>query len=325
LPLEKMPDTWPAAFGNGTPNARSGTNVLWYCEKRGINVRFNEFDQRTYVHHNGRWIEMTDAVIRAVMVEMHDAGCLSAKNLVSEMLHHLGARNRVHPVREYVNSLTWDRKRRLPKLLPYYLTAEDTPLNRAMGQAWMIAAVRRVRQPGVKFDYILTLQGEQGSGKSTFFRILAGDDWFNDSLEIGVSAKEVIENASGSWIVELAELSSMSRREVEEVKKFTTIQADRARTAWARVAEMVPRQFVFGATVNRAEFLIDDTGNRRFWVAAVGQTRENELRRDRDQLWAEAAHLEDQGQPHTIPDELWTEVAAVNERHMVQDPLADMA
>src|SRR5262249_34427533 len=131
LPLEKMPDTWPAAFGNGTPNARSGTNVLWYCEKRGINVRFNEFDQRTYVHHNGRWMEMTDAVIRAVMVEMHDAGCLSAKNLVSEMLHHLGARNRVHPVREYVNSLTWDRKRRLPKLLPYYLRAEDNPLNRA--------------------------------------------------------------------------------------------------------------------------------------------------------------------------------------------------
>lgn len=284
-----------------------------------------EFDQRTYVRHNGRWEEMTDAAIRAVMVEMHDAGCLSSKNLVSEMLHHLGARNRVHPVSEYLSSLTWDKKRRLPTLLPFYLRAEDTSVNRAMGEAWMIAAVRRVRQPGVKFDYILTLQGEQGSGKSTFFRILAGDDWFNDSLEIGVSAKEVIENASGSWIIELAELSSMSKREVEEVKKFASIQFDRARTAWARVAEMVPRQFVFGATVNRAEFLIDDTGNRRFWVTAVGRTRESELGKDRDQLWAEAAHLESLGQPHNIPDDLWTDVAAVNERHMVHDPVADNA
>src|SRR5262249_15873658 len=176
--------------------------------------------------------------------------------LVSEALHHLGARNRVHPVREYLDSLKWDGSKRLKKLLPFYLRAQDTPLNRAMGKAWMIAAVRRGRQPGVKFDYILTLQGEQGSGKSTFFHAVAGDEWFNDSLKIVVSAKEVIENASGSWIVELAELSSMSKREVEEVKKFTSVQADRARTAWARVAEMVPRQFVFGATVNRAEFLI---------------------------------------------------------------------
>jgi predicted P-loop ATPase len=256
---------------------------------------------------------------------MHDAGCPTPKGLVSEILHHIGAKNRVHPVREYLDGLEWDGKKRLHGLVPYYLRAQDSPLNRAMGKAWMIAAVRRVRQPGVKFDYILTLQGEQGSGKSTFFRILAGDDWFNDSLEIGVSAKEVIENASGSWIIELAELSSMSRREVEEVKKFASIQADRARTAWARVAEMVPRQFVFGATVNRAEFLIDDTGNRRFWVAAVGRTREAELRSDRDQLWAEAAHCEAQNESHNIRDELWEEVTRVNEKHLVHDPVADAA
>ena len=325
LPLKKITDTWPATVGKGTPDTRSGSNVVWYCDKREVEVQLNEFDQRTYVHHDGRWVELTDAVIRAVMVEMHDAGCPSPKGLVSEILHHIGAKNRVHPVREYLDALKWDGKKRLRRLLPHYLKAEDSPLNRAMGKAWMIAAVRRVREPGVKFDYILTLQGEQGSGKSTFFRVLAGDDWFNDSLEIGVSAKEVIENASGSWIIELAELSSMSRREVEEVKKFASIQADRARTAWARVAEMVRRQFVFGATVNRAEFLIDDTGNRRFWVAAVGRTREAELRADRDQLWAEAAHCEAQGESHNIRDELWEEVAVVNEKHMVHDSVAEAA
>src|SRR5262249_38820830 len=157
------------------------------------------------------------------------------------------------------------------------LSAKDTPLNRAFGKAWMISAVRRIRRPGYKADAVLTLQSPQGTGKSTFFRILASDSWFNDSLEIGSSAKEVIENASGSWIIELAELSNINKREAEEVKKFISIQSDRARTAYARVAKEVPRQFVLGASVNRPDFLIDDTGNRRFWIVEVGITNEQAL------------------------------------------------
>jgi predicted P-loop ATPase len=217
----------------------------------------------------------------------------------------------------------WDGRRRLHKLLPYYLDAESTPLNQAMGKAWMIAAVRRIRKPGCKVDAVLTLQSPQGTGKSTFFRVLASDDWFNVSLEIGSSAKEVIENASGSWIIELQELSILGKREAEEVKKFVSIQSDRARTAYARVAKEVPRQFVLGASVNRPDFLIDESGNRRFWDAEVGITREKELRRDRDQLWAEAAHLEAKREPHNIPEELWPVAEEVAERHTVEDAVAE--
>ena len=205
---------------------------------------------------------------------MHEARCHVSMATVDDALQRLGATNKFHPVREYLDGLKWDRKKRLKTLLPHYLNAEDTPLNQAIGTAWMIAAVRRVRVPGCKFDAILTLQSDQGTGKSTFFRILAGDAWINDSLDIGASAKEVIENTAGSWILEHAELSKLNNREVEDVKKFATIQADRARTAWGRIAQRVPRQFVCGATVNRAAFLKDDTGNRRFWVAAVGKTRD---------------------------------------------------
>jgi predicted P-loop ATPase len=203
------------------------------------------------------------------------------------------------------------------------MNAEDTPLNQAIGTAWMIAAVRRVRQPGCKFDAILTLQSDQGTGKSTFFRILASDAWINDSVDIGASSKEVIENTAGSWILEHAELSKLNNREVEDVKKFATIREDRARTAWGRIVSRVPRQFVCGATVNRAAFLKDDTGNRRFWVAAVGKTREVELSADRDQLWAEAAHLEAKGVPINIPEELWPAAAEVADKHMKEDPVAD--
>ncbi len=167
------------------------------------------------------------------------------------------------------------------------------------------------------------LQSGQGTGKSTFFRILAGDAWINDSLDIGASAKEVIENTAGSWILEHAELSKLNNREVEDVKKFATIQADRARTAWGRIAQRVPRQFVCGATVNRAAFLKDDTGNRRFWVAAVGKTREAELSADRDQIWAEAAYLEAKGTPINIPEKLWPAAAKVADKHMKEDAVAD--
>jgi predicted P-loop ATPase len=187
----------------------------------------------------------------------------------------------------------------------------------------MISAVRRIRVPGCQVDAVLTLQSPQGTGKSTFFRTLAGDAWFNDSLEIGGSAKDVIENATGAWIVELAELSKLGKREVEEVKKFTSIRADRARTAWARVASEVKRQFVFGATVNREEFLINDTGNRRFWVVAVGRTLEEELARDRDQLWAEAVQLESEDEPHNIPEELWPAAEEVAKHHTIHDPIAE--
>jgi hypothetical protein len=245
---------------------------------------------------------------------------------VHDALLAIGNKHRFHPVREYLDGLKWDRKKRLHKLLPHYLNADDTPLNRAMGKAWMVAAVRRVRQPGCKFDAVLTLRGPQGSGKSTFFQLLGtpnGRDFFSDSMDIGASAKDTIENMSGVWIAEFPELSKLSTREVEQVKRATSARSDRARTAYARLAAAVKRQFVCGATVNQEFFLRDDTGNRRFWIAEVGKTREAELTADRDQLWAEAAELEANGEPHNIPEELWPAAAKVAEQHMKEDPVAD--
>jgi hypothetical protein len=324
---------WPTKTKQGLADGRSIVNVTWFCENYGIQAKFNEFDLRTYVVIDDKTKspqeavkdqrELDDPVILEVQHRLHEVNCLATTAAVEAGLRYLGSENRFHPVREYLNGLRWDGKRRLHKLLPHYLNAEDTELNRAIGKAWMIAAVRRIRKPGCKADAVLTLQSPQGTGKSTFFRILASDAWFNDSLEIGCSAKEVIENASGSWIVELAELSNLGRREAEEVKKFISIQHDRARTAYARVAKEVPRQFVLGASVNRSDFLIDETGNRRFWIAVVSRTREEELRRDRNQLWAEAAQLEKAGEPHNIPVDLWPAAEEVAESHMAHDPVAD--
>ena len=313
---------WPV-IERGKPHRSALPNVAFWLKQRGIRAEFNEFNHRVEIQIDGIKSEFTDREVLRVVSEMHEAGCVVTEGAVHAGVKHEAFRNAFHPVRDYLDGLKWDKKPRLERLLIDYFGADDTPVNRAIGKAWMIGAVRRVRQPGVKFDHILTLQGEQGAGKSTFFRVLASDDWFNDNLDIGATSKETIENISGAWIVEHAELSNMANRDVERVKQFASTQVDRARTAWERTAKSVPRQFVCGATVNQTTFLRDDTGNRRFWICTVKRLDEAALVRDRDQLWAEAAHRDLLKEPINIPAELWPDVAQLNEKFAVADPIAD--
>jgi hypothetical protein len=314
---------WPAVNQKGQPIGKSPDNVLAYLKECGVQAKFNEFDLQTYVLVDERQLVLSDSLIRGFYIDMCRLGCMATKELVHDVVLDLGRRHAFHPVRDYVDGLEWDGRARLDKLLPHYARAEDSPLNRAMGRGWMISAVRRVRKPGTKVDAMLVLAGPQGAGKSSFFRVLASDPWFSDNLEIGAGSKEVIENNSGTWIVELAELSGIGKRDVDKVKAFISRQEDRARTAYARVADTVPRQCVFAGTTNRKEFLIDDTGSRRFWIADVTKVRLEALKSDRDQLWAEAAHYEAAGECHNIDAGLWGDAETIGRQHEVEDPVAE--
>jgi predicted P-loop ATPase len=229
------------------------------------------------------------------------------------------ARNiRVHPVRDELaeQQTRWDGIPRVHTWLTRICGAADTPYTRAVGAKWLIAAVRRVRQPGCKFDHILILEGGQGIGKSTIFSVLAGTKFFTDNLSIGLDPKEVIELTKGRWISELAELTDLNKRDVEAVKAFITRQQDEARMAYGREVLEVPRQFVLAATTNRSRYLRDDSGDRRFWTIActgvidTGQSHLplmldiDGLRQERDQLWAEAAVREAQGEAIHLPPEI---------------------
>jgi putative DNA primase/helicase len=102
--------------------------------------------------------------------------------LVTESLDHV-----FDPVRDYLDGLVWDGVPRIDRWLVDYCRAADAPLVRAFARKVLLAAVRRVRQPGCKFDFILVLEGPQGIGKSSLLRILAGDENFSDNeiLRIG--------------------------------------------------------------------------------------------------------------------------------------------
>lgn len=150
----------------------------------------------------------------------------------------------------------------------------------------MTACVARVMRPGVKFDYVMILEGRQGSRKSTFVRTLAGP-WFTDALG-EISNKDVVDNMRGKWIIELGELAQMGKAEVNELKAFVSRDVDNVRKAYGRRSQTYPRQCVFIGTTNNDEYLKDETGGRRFWPVLTSKIDIESLEKVRDQLWAEA-------------------------------------
>lgn len=231
-------------------------------------------------------------------------------------------RHRVHPVREYLSGLTWDGVPRLDRLLIDYLGAVQSDYVVEVTRKTMVAAVARIMTPGCKFDYMLTLVGEQGDKKSTLFDRLGGR-WFSDSFTT-VQGKEAVEQLQGAWVIEIAELAAFRRAEVESVKHFVSKRIDRFRAAYGRRTETHARQCIFVGTTNRPEFLKDVTGNRRFWPVTV-----NGLNRVKDpdtlgpsevaQIWAEAVMRYECGELLYLNDEMEQQAKAIQEQHTEED------
>lgn len=230
---------------------------------------------------------------------------ISGISVIGDSLAEVLLSQEFHPVQEYLKSLKWDGVPRVETLLVDYLGAEDNELTRAMSKLTLTAAVSRIFKPGCKFDYVLTLIGKQGVGKSSLLALLAGE-WFSDSLE-DVRGKDAYEHLQGSWIIELGELAALRKADVERIKQFTASQVDKFRQSYGKRAKEFPRQCIFIATTNDEEPLKDQTGNRRFWPVPVGiHPVDFSKRKDfpRDQIWAEAVEIFKKGEPLKLPDHL---------------------
>lgn len=225
---------------------------------------------------------------------------------IKHALLAVATNNAFHPVRDYLDSLRWDGVPRVDDWLTTYLGASDSAETqeagfdrldylRLAGRKWLIAAVARVMGPPAKVDNVLILEGQQGTFKSTAFRVLAGQ-WFTDS-HFDIGSKDGYQHIRGVWIVEMPELDSLNKAEATRAKAFFGSETDRYRASYGSQVKEWPRQCVICGTTNQDAYLKDSTGGRRYWPVRGGRVDLEKLASDRDQLWAEALHYYREGVP----------------------------
>ena len=204
-------------------------------------IRFNELTQRVDIVRPLGWDRgssgkaLTDNDLYNIHLYCERTYGISSLKLIEEALHIVANRNSYHPVRDFLNSLEWDGKERIRFALRHFLGADASDYTYEILKFFMLGAVSRAFKPGIKFDYIICVVGDQGAGKSTFFRLLAVDDeWFTDDLKDLESGK-VYEKLQGHWIIELSEmLATNNAKSNEAIKSFLSRQKEIYRTPYER-------------------------------------------------------------------------------------------
>jgi predicted P-loop ATPase len=269
-----------------------------------------------------------DGDIIAIQEELQLIGLRRvAKATVQDAIQLRAEQDKFHPVRDYLNSLTWDGTRRIFGWLGRYLGVEGSPYSDKIGELFLIALVARQFKPGCKADYMLILEGPQGALKSSACRVLAGE-WFSDNLP-DLSRGDAVRlsmHLRGKWLIEIAEMSSFNAAESHKLKEFLTQTEEVYTPKYGHNEVQEPRQCLFIGTTNEAAYLRDATGGRRFWPAKTGEILLPDLAADRDQLFAEAVSLYREGAPWWPDREFEAEHIAPQqderfERHPWQEPI----
>lgn len=280
--------------------------VLRSDEALACKIKYNELSYSPFIHgtlpwtgkdNYREWNNFDDSNLKCYIEANYG---LTSMEKMMDALNIVASENKFNPVTEYLEQLTWDGKERIKTLLPNYLGVEQNEYSQTAMRLFMLGSINRAYYPGCKFDYMPVLVGEQGVGKSTFFRVLAGSDtWYNDNFNT-VEGDKATEKLRGMWIVELAELLATKRaKEVESIKAFITSTVDSYRPPYGRRTEQRPRCCVFAGTTNNSHFMTDRTGNRRYLPLIVRKKyvkkslfkNKNEVQEDFKQAWAEAMHI----------------------------------
>ena len=292
--------------------------------------KFNKFDNKRYLFKSSPWrdIEQPEPIrnvdysgIRNYLDGVYQ---IIGKDKIEDALALQFENHSFHPIKDYLNSLSWDGKPRLENVLIDYYGVEDSLYTREAIRKPFVAATARVFEPGKKFDLVLVLVGDQGTGKSTLVDKF-GKSWSSDTF-MTVKGKEAFEQLQGSWLIEIPELAALRKSDAEATKHYITKREDKFRPAFGKTVELYKRQCVFFGNVNDRNFLNDPTGNRRFIPVDVRKehvTKDIHTIQDIeiDQIWAEAFALYKKGEKlymseaaHEAAKEHQKEHSAVDER-----------
>ena len=274
------------------------------------------------VNGSSQWVDGDDAALRYYMERTYG---MTGKDRIFDAVNVVAQENKFHPVRDYLDGCEWDGVPRVDTLLVDYLGAEDNEYTRAVTRKTLVAAVARIYRPGCKFDYMLTLRGQQGIGKSAILAKLGGP-WFSDTFTT-MQGKEAYEQVLGVWLVEVGELAGMKKAEAESIKLYISKQTDRFRPAYGRRTQEFPRQCVFIGTTNEQQFLRDTTGNRRFWVVDTPNDPTHDLWEELTPetvrlIWAEAVEKYKAGEALYLTRELEKAAREIQESYEEENPRA---
>lgn len=317
------------------------TLILHHDEYLAGRLAFNEFEVREVALRPLPWDGPEEVYPRPLkdsdeaQLRRYLERCYGIKgsSAVADGLMITVSENRFHPVRNYLRSLEWDGVQRLDDLFIRLFGVADTPYMRAITRKSFTAAVTRImRTRPVKYENVLVIVGEQGRGKSTVLDKMGGD-WFSDSVTT-VKGKEALESIQGAWLIELGELSSLKKAEVEEVKHFVSKKEDRFRVAYGKRQEFFTRRCVFFGTSNTDSYLRDDE-NRRFWTVNIRGCKSDTYEDaeaiseyfdavTRAQLWAEAKFYYEKGEKLYLPKELLDYAKQVADEHTDKDDRSGM-
>ena len=303
------------------------TEAILANDQKFAGFRWNELERRIENHGNLPWyrdhIEWTDTDEACMLSELEKSYGFCSSYWLNNALTTFTNRpeNRFHPIKDFIESVPWDRQERLDTLLIDFLGASDNAYTRAVTRKTFTAAVARIYEPGIKFDHMLVLNGKQGIGKSTLFSRMGGA-WFSDSLTLtDMKDKAGAEKLRGKWLLEISELNGLKTAEVETIKAFLSTQKDRYRPPYGKQAQDFLRSCIIVGTTNSEHgYLRDSTGNRRYWPVSVRKSERSPWELDEAtvaQIWAEAKFRYDKGEKLYLEGEL-AEYAARHQKEMME-------
>ncbi len=309
-------------------NTENMCRVLRHHARFTGRLRFDQFKNTYEIRtEKGAWrpVEDADAIDLQTQISVlfKDHFGRVGKEMVYDAMVKVGKENAFDSAIAYVSSIKWDGKDRLDHWLTNVYGVPDDVYHQAVASNWMKGLVKRIIEPGCKFDYVLVLEGEQGSRKSTSLAIL-GRDWHVETA-MSTDSKDFFMQFQGKAIIEFSEGETLSRTEVKRMKAIITMQSDKYRPPYERTSQDFPRRCVFAMTTNQTEYLKDETGNRRWLPVAVvkDQADVEWLEANRDQLFAEAYHRVT-AEKETIYEFPKLETMAAQAARRIHDPNSEM-
>lgn len=318
----------PQAFPN-SPKGQSNLlpctipNLAHLLKSYGIHPRYNIIKKKLEIRIPDS-ITTTDNADNVALTHIISLAALNGlpSGQIPAYVEVLGDDNAYNPVAEWINIKPWDGIDRLPEIYATLETQPDYPrvLKDRLIYRWLLSAVAAALKPrGFKARGVLTLQGAQGIGKTSWLKALVTDPVLRETVikvdhHLDGNNKDSILSAIAHWLVEIGELDSSFRKDIARLKGFLTADQDKVRRPYARGDSEYARRTVFYATVNDANFLVDTTGNSRWWTIPVTRI-DFQHGIDMQQLFAQLAADYNRGEQWWLTPEEDDLLESVNREH----------